>query len=136
MLGVAAAGGGPVAALAGDLTLLHDLGGLLGAARRALDATFVVLDNDGGGIFSFLPQAASPEDFERLFATPHRTDLVAVVEALGVPAVRVDSAAGVAPAVADALARGGVRVVVVPTDRADNVVRHAEAWAAVADALG
>jgi thiamine pyrophosphate-dependent acetolactate synthase large subunit-like protein len=62
--------------------------------------------------------------------------MVAVVEALGVPAVRVEAAAGVLPAAADALGRGGVRVVVVPTDRADNVDRHAEAWAAVADAVG
>ena len=142
VLGAAAGAGGPVAALAGDLTVLHDLGGLLGAACRGLDATLVVLDNDGGGIFSFLPQARSTEhfdgtgQFERLFGTPHGTDLVAVVEALGVPAVRIDSAAGVGPAVADALGRGGVRMVVVPTDRADNVARHAEAWAAVADALG
>ena len=136
VLGVAAAAGGPVAALAGDLTVLHDLGGLLGAARRGLDATVVVLDNDGGGIFSFLPQAASPEHFERLFGTPHGTDLVAVVQALGLPAARVDAAAAVGPAMAESLAQGGVRMVVVPTDRADNVARHAEAWAVVAAALG
>ncbi|HWC11646.1 MAG TPA: thiamine pyrophosphate-dependent enzyme, partial [Acidimicrobiales bacterium] len=136
VLGVAAASSAPVAALAGDLTLLHDVGGLLGAARRGLGATFVVLDNDGGGIFSFLPQAASPEHFERLFGTPHGVDLVAVVEALGVPASRVEAAADVVPAVADALSGGGVRVVVVPTDRSDNVARHAQAWTAVADALG
>ena len=135
VLGVAAASEGAVAALAGDLTVLHDLGGLLGAARRGLDATFVVLDNDGGGIFSFLPQAASGEHFERLFGTPHGTDLTAVVHALGVPATRVDAAADVWPAVADGLERGGVRMVVVPTDRVDNVARHAEAWAAVADAV-
>jgi 2-succinyl-5-enolpyruvyl-6-hydroxy-3-cyclohexene-1-carboxylate synthase len=136
VLGASAVAGGPVVGLAGDLTVLHDLGGLLGAARRGLDATLVVLDNDGGGIFSFLPQAASPEHFERLFGTPHATDLVAVVNALGVPATRVDAAADVGPAVADALHSGGVRVVVVPTDRADNVARHAEAWAAVAAVVG
>ncbi|HEX2192836.1 MAG TPA: thiamine pyrophosphate-dependent enzyme, partial [Acidimicrobiales bacterium] len=130
------AAGGPVAALAGDLTVLHDLNGLLGTARRGLDATFVVLDNDGGGIFNFLPQAASPEHFERLFGTPHGTDLVAVVEALGVPAQRVETAGEVGPAVDDALERGGVRMVVVPTERAQNVERHGQAWAAVADALG
>ena len=132
---VAEGDGAPsVAALAGDLTLLHDLGGLLGATRRGLDATVVVLDNDGGGIFSFLPYAGGP-DFERLFGTPHGTDLVEVAAALGVGAVRVTRAGDVVPAVQEALARGGLRLVVVPTDRADNVARHAEAWAAVARAL-
>jgi 2-succinyl-5-enolpyruvyl-6-hydroxy-3-cyclohexene-1-carboxylate synthase len=135
VLGVAAVAGGPVVALAGDLTVLHDLGGLLGAGGRGLDATLVVLDNDGGGIFSFLPQAASAGHFERLFGTPHGADLVEVAAALGVPARRVTEADQVVPALDEALAAGGVRLVVVPTDRADNVARHAEAWAAVAAAL-
>jgi 2-succinyl-5-enolpyruvyl-6-hydroxy-3-cyclohexene-1-carboxylate synthase len=135
VLGVAAAVGGPVAALCGDLTLLHDLGGLLGAARRGLDAAFVVLDNDGGGIFSFLPQVALDEHFERLFGTPHGVDLVAVAASVGVPGVRVEKAGEVMPAVEAALDQGGVGLVVVPTDRDDNVARHAEAWDAVAAAI-
>ncbi len=125
----------PVAALAGDLTLLHDLGGLLGATRRSLDATVVVLDNDGGGIFSFLPQAGINEHFEDLFATPHGTDLVEVAHAFGVPARRVTAADEVVPAVSESLAEGGLRLVVVSSDRSTNVARHAEAWEAVAGAL-
>jgi len=135
VLGVAAAGGGPVVALCGDLTLLHDLGGLLGAARRRLDATLVVLDNDGGGIFSFLPQAGLVDHFELLFGTPHGTDLVTLAASLGIPALRVTGAADVVPAAEAARAEGGVQLVVVPTERADNVDRHDRAWAAVAAAL-
>jgi len=136
VLGAAAVSTGPVAALAGDLSFLHDVGGLLGATRRSIDATLVVVDNDGGGIFSFLPQANISDHFDRLFATPHGSDLVEVAAAFGVPARRVTSADEVVPAVRESLDAGGVRVVVVPTERADNVARHADVWAAVAAAVG
>lgn len=132
ILGVAHGGGaGAVVGLLGDLTLLHDAGGLLHAAERGLNATLVVLDNDGGGIFSFLPQAERPEHFEAVFGTPHGLDLTAVAAAYGVPATRIDKAAEVVPAVLDAVEAGGVRIVVVPTDRAENVSRHREVWDAL-----
>ena len=127
----AAVAGAPVVALCGDLTFLHDSGGLLGAAGRGLDATFVVLDNDGGGIFSFLPQAGGSH-FETLFGTPHGIDLAALAAVHGVATERVTQACDVMPAVERAFGAGGVRLVIVPTDRADNVNRHRQAWAAVA----
>jgi 2-succinyl-5-enolpyruvyl-6-hydroxy-3-cyclohexene-1-carboxylate synthase len=135
VLGIATVRPGPTIALLGDLAFLHDANGLLGAADRGVDATFVVLDNDGGGIFSFLPQADLPEHFEELFGTPHGIDLAAVASVHGIPAERVEKAADVSPAVTAAIGAGGVRVLIVPTDRAENVVRHREAWAAAAAAL-
>ncbi|MEX2267187.1 MAG: 2-succinyl-5-enolpyruvyl-6-hydroxy-3-cyclohexene-1-carboxylic-acid synthase [Acidimicrobiia bacterium] len=135
VLGIASVASGPVVALLGDLCFLHDANGLLGAAKRGIDATLVVLDNDGGGIFSFLPQAADPEHFETLFGTPHGLDLAAVAAVHGIPCAEVEKSSALLPAVADATRAGGVRMVLVRTDRADNATRHREAWAAVASAI-
>ena len=87
-----------------------------------------MVDNGGGGIFSFLPQGAlPPERFELLFGTPPAAGVAAVAEAYGVPAERVERAADVAPALEAALAAGGVRVLVVPTgDRTADVRRITE----------
>jgi 2-succinyl-5-enolpyruvyl-6-hydroxy-3-cyclohexene-1-carboxylate synthase len=137
VLGVAAASDVPAVGLLGDLAFLHDAGGLLGATARDVDATFVVVDNGGGGIFSFLPQAAlPPERFEQLFGTPPAANVLDVAAAYGVLAERIDRAADVGPALKQALAAGGVRVILVPTgDRTANVDRHRRAWANVAEAI-
>jgi 2-succinyl-5-enolpyruvyl-6-hydroxy-3-cyclohexene-1-carboxylate synthase len=134
-LGAAAVSPGPTVALLGDLCLLHDSNGLVGAADRGVDVTFVVLDNDGGGIFSFLPQADLPEHFELLFGTPHGVDLAALAAVHRLHAERVEKAGDVIPAVDAAIEAGGARLVIVPTERADNVARHREVWATVAAAL-
>ena len=136
-LGAAAVAEGPTAGLSGDLSFLHDTNGLLGVTRRHLDATFVVVDNDGGGIFSFLPYAerVAPEPFERVLATPPGTDVADVAAAHGVPVTEVEKASALGRAVTEAVAAGGVRVVRVRTDRTANVARHREVWAAVTAAL-
>jgi 2-succinyl-5-enolpyruvyl-6-hydroxy-3-cyclohexene-1-carboxylate synthase len=135
VLGVAAASEGPAVALAGDLCFLHDSNGLLGAVDRGVDATFVVVDNGGGGIFSFLPQAELPEHFETIFGTPPAIDVAALAAVHGVPVAEVAAAAALEPALLDAVDAGGVQVVRVRTDRDANVDRHRDVWAAVADSL-
>jgi 2-succinyl-5-enolpyruvyl-6-hydroxy-3-cyclohexene-1-carboxylate synthase len=127
--------GGPVALLVGDLAFLHDSNGLLGLAGRDVDLVVVVVDNDGGGIFSFLPQARHlpGSRFEELFGTPHGLDLVALAAAYGVSARAVDH--DLVPAVAGAVAAGGVHVLVVRTDRPANVDVHQKLDAAVAGAV-
>jgi 2-succinyl-5-enolpyruvyl-6-hydroxy-3-cyclohexene-1-carboxylate synthase len=141
ILGVAAGGAGqPGAAtvgLVGDLAFLHDAGALVGAADRDLDAVIVVVDNGGGGIFSFLPQAtavAAPVH-ERLFGTPHTVDLVALADVHGLPATELSRAGDLAPAVRSHLEAGGISVLVLRTDRRTNVEVHDEIHAAVARAL-
>ena len=136
-LGVAAAGDESVAALCGDLTLLHDASSLLGAAGRPRGVVLVVCDNDGGGIFSFLPQARLPAElFEPLFGTPHGLDLAALATAARVPSRIVEKAADLVPALDAALASGGTQLVVVRGDRAANLARHLALTEAVAAAVG
>jgi 2-succinyl-5-enolpyruvyl-6-hydroxy-3-cyclohexene-1-carboxylate synthase len=136
-VGVALASGGPTALLIGDLALLHDAGGLLGLAEREVDLAIVVVDNRGGGIFSFLPQARAlpPPRFERLLATPHGVDLPSLVAVHGVAALRVHDADGLVPALTAAVHTPGPLVVVAPTDRVANVGVHDELHAAVATAV-
>ena len=98
--GIARRTNGPVVALLGDLAFLHDVGGLR-AARGIDNLRFVVLDNDGGGIFDFLPQASAldPNVFRKLFTTPHGLDLAATAAAVpevGVEIRSVDRVASVA----------------------------------------
>ena len=72
--GVAAASDGPVVLLLGDVALLHDVGGLLAARRLGVPLVLVLLNNDGGGIFEFLPVAGERDFFEEHVATPHGVD--------------------------------------------------------------
>ena len=135
-LGVALASDGPVAALAGDLSMLHDQNGLLLARNERVDAVFVILNNDGGGIFSFLPQAGAVPDFERTFATPHGIDFAKVAELYGCGHRALETAAALPSALDDALAAGGVQLIEARTDRDDNVALHRALWGAVDAAVG
>jgi 2-succinyl-5-enolpyruvyl-6-hydroxy-3-cyclohexene-1-carboxylate synthase len=135
-VGVALSGASTVA-LVGDLAFIHDTNGLLGAAQRDVELTVVVVDNRGGGIFSFLPQAdvLARDTFELLFGTPHAVDLSLVAEAHGARVHRAESEAELAALVTKCAPARGVDVVVVSTDRGDNVVVHDELHRAVEAAV-
>jgi 2-succinyl-5-enolpyruvyl-6-hydroxy-3-cyclohexene-1-carboxylate synthase len=113
-----AAPGRPAHAVLGDLTFLHDSGGLLiGPEEHRPDLTIVVANDDGGGIFATL-EPGEPEraaDFERLFGTPTGTDLAALCRAHGVG--HTEAATPEALTAALAAPPGGLRVVEVPVDR-------------------
>jgi 2-succinyl-5-enolpyruvyl-6-hydroxy-3-cyclohexene-1-carboxylate synthase len=127
----------PTVALLGDLAFLYDASALIGAGERDLALTVVVIDNDGGGIFSFLPQASalSPETFERYWGTPHGLDVGAVAAAYGADVVTIEKRVDLEELVGCSQ-RGRVRVGVVRTDRAANVAAHNTIHAAVAEAVG
>jgi 2-succinyl-5-enolpyruvyl-6-hydroxy-3-cyclohexene-1-carboxylate synthase len=126
----------PTVALVGDLTVLHDSNGfLLSPDLPQVDCTFVVVDNDGGGIFSFLPQAGYPGSFERVFGTPHGRDLAHLAAFHDLGYARVERASDLVPAVVAAGRAGGIHLVHVRTDRDANLTRHRLLGAAATDAL-
>ena len=133
-IGVAFATGSPTVIYIGDVAFCHDQSSLTALAARKLPLTIVVTDNDGGGIFSFLPQATTlpGERFEQLFGTPHGTDIVALAGAHGLGSCSVSSIAELVAALADP----SVTVVREPSDRAANVALHDRLNAAVVAALG
>ncbi len=127
---------GSTVALLGDLAFLHDLGGLQAAAQLDAPLTLVVINNGGGGIFSFLPIAALESSrFERLFLTPQSCDISQVCSAVGAMHERVSEASALGAALDRHIGHGGLRVVEVMVDRTDNVRRHERAWAHVKRAL-
>ncbi|HEX3158538.1 MAG TPA: thiamine pyrophosphate-dependent enzyme, partial [Gemmatimonadaceae bacterium] len=138
-LGAAAAmredDGGPLVLVIGDVAFYHDMNGLLAARLHALDATIVVLNNDGGGIFSFLPQAEHPAHFEQLFGTPHGLEFGPVAELYGATYHHAATWDGLRDSVNAGIGGRGLHIVEMRTDRARNVVLHCDAWAAVARAL-
>lgn len=139
--GVAAATGArPVVALLGDLAFLHDVSGLVeGTESPPGRCTLVVLDNGGGGIFSFLPQAGAldRERFEALFATPPSTSVAAVATGFGRPVAEVLTEAELGAALVESVDRPGLSVVrVAVPDRPANVALHQRLHQAVAGAVG
>ena len=118
-IGVASTGQ-PTICFIGDVAFLHDATSLTALSSRQLDLTIVVVNNDGGGIFSYLPQSSNldPAQFEALFGTPHHTDLAALARAhnLSVEPWRPTAVAAVS----------GIRVVVAPSTRSGALAQQAD----------
>ena len=131
-IGAALAHGGPAVAVIGDLTFLHDAAGLaLGPDEPRPDLCLVVVNNDGGGIFSALEQAAFPAPFERLFGTPHGTGLDHLAAAFGLPYQRLERPGDLTKA----LQGTGLRIVEAQTSRTAGTELRARLRAAAAAAI-
>ena len=127
---------GPTYALMGDLTFLHDSTGLVIASDEPRpDLTIVVVNDDGGGLFTQLEQGAPEhaEVFERVFGTPHGADLGSLCAATGTAYALVRSLEDLR---AELGGQSGIRVVEVPTDRRGTRALHARLRAAVEGAVG
>jgi 2-succinyl-5-enolpyruvyl-6-hydroxy-3-cyclohexene-1-carboxylate synthase len=128
-LGAASAGDSPVVALVGDLAFFHDLTAWVAPSpSRGPSLTVVVVDNGGGGIFSFLPQRSllDHDTFEQLFGTPMSTDVAAVARGLGLDVKEVSTIADLTRAVGESVSSGAITVVRVKVPGRDlNVEHHA-----------
>ena len=124
--GAAAVVDGPVVLLIGDLAVLHDLGGLLTARRGGPAMTIVVLNNDGGGIFHFLPVATQTDAFEEHIATPAGVDFEAVAALFGCGYEQPRDLAEFGKAVSRCVGGAMTTIIEVRTDRVANRELHQE----------
>ncbi|MFW5904967.1 MAG: 2-succinyl-5-enolpyruvyl-6-hydroxy-3-cyclohexene-1-carboxylic-acid synthase, partial [bacterium] len=125
----------PVTAILGDLAFCHDMNGLAAARRGRGDVTFVVVNNDGGGIFHLLPIREFDPPFTDLFATPHGLDFRHAAALYDVPYTRAATLDELEIALAKGWRDGGSRIVEIRTDREVNRRRHEEVADAVRRAL-
>jgi 2-succinyl-5-enolpyruvyl-6-hydroxy-3-cyclohexene-1-carboxylate synthase len=112
----------PVTLLIGDLALLHDLNSL--AMLRDVQVVVVVLNNDGGGIFSFLPVASQRQFFEPYFGTPQGVNFGSAAEMFGLHYERPETTERFVESYREACARGSSTLIEVRTDREENVALH------------
>lgn len=122
--GVAAAGDGPVVLLIGDVALAHDIGGLMAGRRLGVPLTIVLLNNDGGGIFHFLPVAGQTDAFEEHVATPHGLDFAHAAALYGCRLERPETLGELEAAVAASIAADATTLIEVRTDRVENLALH------------
>jgi 2-succinyl-5-enolpyruvyl-6-hydroxy-3-cyclohexene-1-carboxylate synthase len=120
-IGAAHASGRPTTIVCGDLGLLHDIGGLAALREVQTPVRIVVIDNDGGGIFHFLPQEAAlaSDEFEALLGTPRGVDVARAAALFDLPHHRLESLADLPGALA-----AGTGLIEVSTDRGTNVEAH------------
>jgi 2-succinyl-5-enolpyruvyl-6-hydroxy-3-cyclohexene-1-carboxylate synthase len=132
-IGAAAASGRPAWIVTGDLGLYHDMNGLAALRDASVPIRIVVLNNDGGGIFEFLPQAEQIErgEFEALLGTPLGLDLARVAAVYDLPHVRVERLDHLADATGH-----GTALIEIQVDRRRNVEQHRRIAERVGEALG
>ena len=125
----------PTVLLLGDLSAYHDMNGLWALRRHGIRATVVVCDNNGGGVFNFLPQSQHQDVFEEIFATPLGLDFSQVARLYDLVYSPVTERSGLEPALSDAISAQAPTMVVVRFKREDSVSGHRTCWEAAAAAL-
>lgn len=132
--GIQAAKARPGFLLIGDLALLHDINGLIASKLQATDMTIVVMNNDGGGIFSYLPQSQEERYYEELFGTPTGIGFKSAAEMYDAEYFSADTVEELQKALRTPKEKS-VRIIEVTTDRAHNVTTHRKLWSRLNGAL-
>lgn len=130
-LGAAAVTNKSVTLVIGDLSFYHDLNALLIAKHYQLSLTILLINNDGGGIFSFLPQAEHGKHFEKLFGTPLGIDFEPAIQMYGGTYALVKNADELKEKLTKSYQQKGLHVIEVQTDRQDNLNWRRKIWQAV-----
>jgi len=123
----------PIGVYLGDVAFLHDGSAMVGLKNRNIDMRIVVADNDGGGIFSFLPQASqvNKDVFENLFGTPHCSDIAMLARSHGITVIEPQSL----DELSAAMEGSGTAVILLKTNRESNVRIHELLHSAIAQAV-
>ncbi len=127
-LGIAAVSEKPVTLVIGDLSFYHDLNGLLAAKKYEIDITILLINNDGGGIFSFLPQAKEGQYFEKLFGTPLGIDFSHSVKMYNGTYTLATDMTELNQLLTTSYQTKGLKVIEIRTDRKENVALHQDFW--------
>ncbi|MGM8211942.1 2-succinyl-5-enolpyruvyl-6-hydroxy-3-cyclohexene-1-carboxylic-acid synthase [Virgibacillus sp. W0430] len=130
-LGTAASATKAATLIIGDLSFYHDLNGLLTAKQYDLNLTILLLNNNGGGIFSFLPQAKHERNFEKLFGTPLHIDFEQAINMYDGKYSVADTPEKLKRLLALSYAQSGLSVIEVKTDRNANVQWHRDKWSRI-----
>lgn len=119
----------------GDLSFFHDLNGLHAAKTYGIHLTILLINNNGGGIFSYLPQAEDPKHFEMLFGTPLDLQFKHAVDLYGGNYQKVNSLKELHRALNEAPKQKGINVIEIPTNRQENVIKHRHMWRNVSEEI-
>ena len=118
----------PLTLLIGDLSFYHDLNGLLAAKHYDLTITILLINNNGGGIFSFLPQANDEKNFEKLFGTPVNIDFGPMISVYGGKHTVSTTKDDLIEQLTQSYQHKGISVIEVQTNRTENVRWHRQLW--------
>lgn len=118
----------PLFLLIGDLSFFHDMNGLLAAKLHKININIILLNNDGGGIFSHLPQAEEGDNFELIFGTPTGLNFEHAAMLYNAQYTKVLDWEDLSVSVREAASSEGLNIIEIPTDRTKNLQVHRNLW--------